>query len=236
MISAALKEGVIPKAIENGTIHLDAVSPRDFATDAHATVDDRPYGGGPGMILMADPLAQAVSHVRTQNNELTTRTVLLSPTGSRFDQSLASELADIEHLVLVSGRYEGIDERFINEHIDYELSIGDYVLSGGELPALVVIDTVSRLVPGALGNRLSIEHESFNNGLLDCPQYTRPQSYAERDVPEVLLSGDHKQINQWRRTQSLARTWERRPDLLLEHSWTEADLAWFEHHSMCNDS
>ncbi len=212
MILDLVEYGVTGRARETGLFELGTWNPRDYTQDRHRTVDDRPYGGGPGMLMMIEPLRQAIKGARQANPQ--SRVVYMSPQGRRLDQALAGELAQRPGLILVAGRYEGIDERLIELEIDEELSIGDYVLSGGEMAAMVVIDAVTRLLPGALGHQGSAEQDSFSNGLLDCPHYTRPEVYEERRVPPVLLSGDHEAVRRWRLKQSLGRTWLRRPDVL----------------------
>ncbi len=212
MVLDLVEYGVTGRARENGLFELGTWNPRDYTQDRHRTVDDRPYGGGPGMLMMIEPLRQAIKGARQANPQ--SRVVYLSPQGRRLDQALAGELVQRPGLILVAGRYEGIDERLIELEIDEELSIGDYVLSGGEMAAMVVIDAITRLLPGALGHQGSAEQDSFSNGLLDCPHYTRPEVYEEQRVPPVLLSGDHEAVRRWRLKQSLGRTWLRRPDVL----------------------
>jgi len=205
--------GVIGRALELGKVSVHWENPRVHATDRHRTVDDRPYGGGPGMVMQVDPLAAAIRALREQL-PAGSRTLLMSPQGRPFDQSQAATLARLPGLILVCGRYEGVDERLIALEIDEEISVGDFVVSGGELPALLVMDAVTRLLPGVLGDAQSAAQDSFVEGLLDCPHYTRPEEAGGAGVPPVLLSGDHEQIRRWRLKQSLGRTWERRPDLL----------------------
>ena len=205
--------GVTGRAIREGTVQLEVLNPRDFATDRYRTVDDRPYGGGPGMVMAVEPLRSTIRAAKDRVGEAVS-VGLLSPQGPVVDQSVVRELAQRQELILVCGRYEGIDERLIEQEIDEEWSIGDYVLSGGELAAAVMIDAVTRLLPGVLGDELSAEQDSFTEGLLDCQHYTRPEQVEDLSVPPVLLSGDHGAIKRWRRKQSLGRTWLRRPDLL----------------------
>lgn len=205
--------GVIGRAADRGLIEFGTVDPREHASDVHRTVDDRPYGGGPGMVMKVEPLRAAIGEARSRLPE-GSPCVVLSPQGRLMDQALVRELAGYPGLVLVAGRYEGPDERLIELEAQYEVSIGDFVLSGGEIPALVVADAVARLVPGVLGDADSAAQDSFEEGLLDCPHYTRPEMYEGLDVPPVLLSGDHGAIRRWRLLQSLGRTWLRRPDLL----------------------
>lgn len=205
--------GVIGRAVERGLLTLGTTDPRGFAMDVHRTVDDRPYGGGPGMVMKVEPLRSAIRAARA-GLPAGCRTVVLGPQGRVFDQAVAREYATLPGLLLVAGRYEGLDERLIRLEADEELTVGDYVLSGGELPAMVVADAVARLLPGVLGDEASAEQDSFVDGLLDCPHYTRPEAVDGLVVPPVLLSGDHAAIRRWRLKQSLGRTWERRPELL----------------------
>ncbi len=220
MIRGALSEGVTGRAIEDGRIHLSCVNPRDFANDRHRTVDDRPYGGGPGMVLKYEPLRDAIQSARAESGQ-NRHTIYLSPQGRRFDHGFACELAEGPGVILVCGRYEGVDERLLENEIDEELSIGDYVLSGGEPAAVVVIDALARFVPGVLGDAESAEQDSFAGGLLDYPHYTRPEHIGGRRVPDVLLSGNHEAVRTWRLQRSLGRTWERRPDLLEQLGLTD---------------
>ncbi|OMH35314.1 tRNA (guanosine(37)-N1)-methyltransferase TrmD [Motiliproteus sp. MSK22-1] len=213
MFQAISDYGVTGRAVSKGLISLNYWNPREFATDKHRTVDDRPYGGGPGMLMKVQPLRDAIQAAKAAAGE-GVRVIYLSPQGRKLDQSGVRELVSREKMVLVAGRYEGIDERLLETEIDEEWSIGDFVLSGGELPAMTIVDAVSRLVPGVLGHEDSASEDSFEDGLLDCPHYTRPESIDERQVPEVLLSGNHKEIKRWRLKQQLGRTWQRRPELL----------------------
>ena len=205
--------GVTGRAIRDGRVELKTWNPRDLATDRHRTVDDRPYGGGPGMVMAVEPLSATIRAARKAQGGQT-RVSLMSPQGRRLDQAGIDELAGRQGLILVCGRYEGIDERIIESEIDEEWSIGDYVISGGELAAAIIIDAVTRLLPGVLGDEQSAIQDSFVDGLLDHPHYTRPEIAGEKAVPEVLRSGDHEAIRRWRRKQALGRTWQRRPDLL----------------------
>lgn len=211
----ALEYGVCGRAIKKGLVSLDLINPREFTSDNHHTVDDRPYGGGPGMVMLAEPLAQAIDKGKQLIGNHAP-VIYLSPQGKRFDQQAAARLARQPGMVLLAGRYEGIDERVIHAKIDEEWSIGDYIISGGELAAMVLIDAVSRLLPGVLGDAESAQQDSFMTGLLDCPHYTRPEEILGQRVPPVLLSGNHQAIQQWRLQQALGRTWLRRPDLLAE--------------------
>lgn len=208
--------GVVGRALQKEQVKLGLINPRDYTEDAHRTVDDRPYGGGPGMVMKYQPLEAAIEQAKSQSSAA--KVVLLTPQGKVLDQCGVRRLAEAQHLVLVCGRYEGVDERVIETHIDEEVSIGDYVLSGGELGAMVLIDAIARTLPGVLGDEESAVLESFENDLLDYPQYTRPERLPEASdslaVPEVLLSGDHARIERWRLKQCLGRTYLRRPDLL----------------------
>jgi len=213
MLRDALRHGVIGRAIERGLLEVRCVDPRDYAVDVHRTVDDRPYGGGPGMVMKVEPLRQALRAAVAMSPPRSLR-VYLGADGRRFDQALAREASGWAGLILVAGRYEGVDERFIDADIDEVWSLGDFVVSGGELPALMVIDAVGRLLPGVLGSAESAVQESFTDGLVDWPHYTRPPSVDGLAVPAVLASGDHAAIGRWRLQQALGRTWLRRPELL----------------------
>jgi len=209
--------GVTGRGIRDGKVELELLNPRDFAADRHRSVDDRPYGGGPGMVMAIEPLRSAIHLARARAEERAegqARVGLLSPQGRRLDHEAVAELAQRQELILVCGRYEGIDERLIELEVDEEWSIGDYVLSGGELAAAVIIDAITRLLPGVLGDEQSAHQDSFSDGLLDFQHYTRPENVEGLQVPPVLLSGDHRAIARWRRKQSLGRTWQRRPELL----------------------
>ena len=210
MFAGPLDESIIKRARESGRLDLTTHNLRDYAHDRHRTVDDRPFGGGPGMLLKPEPLFEAVEDLAREQ----TRVILLSPAGRKFSQAIARELAGFDHLLLVSGHYEGFDERVREQLADDELSIGDYVLTNGALPAMVIVDAVTRLLPGVLGDDESAQEESFNHGLLEYPQYTRPAEFRGLKVPDVLLSGNHAEIARWRAEQARLRTQERRPDLL----------------------
>lgn len=212
--------GVTGRAVKNGLISVDCWNPRDFTHDRHHTVDDRPYGGGPGMLMMVEPLRNAIHAAKAAAGD-NAKVIYLSPQGRKLDQQGVCELAANEKLILVCGRYEGVDERVIQTEIDEEWSVGDYVLSGGELPAMVLIDAVSRFVPGVLGHQASAKEDSFAEGLLDHPHYTRPEVLDGMSVPPVLLSGNHAEIDRWRMKQSLGRTWLRRPELLESLALTD---------------
>lgn len=220
MFDAVTQYGVTSRAVKQGLIQVECWNPRDYAHDKHKTVDDRPFGGGPGMLMMVQPLRDAIADAKVAAGE-GVHTIYLSPQGRKLDQKGVAELAKRKKLLLVAGRYEGVDERLIESEIDEEWSIGDYVLSGGELPAMTLLDAVSRLVPGVLGHDLSAEQDSFATGLLDCPHYTRPEVLDGKQVPAVLLSGHHENIRRWRLKQSLGRTWLRRPELLNVLALTE---------------
>ncbi len=225
LVKASLKEGVVGRAIELGDISLETINPRDYPLNSYGSVDDRPFGGGPGMVMAAEPLAACVMAARERVRPRILKTALLSPQGTRFSQSIATELSQLDALLLVAGRYEGVDERFITNYVDLEISIGDYVLSGGELAASVVVDVIGRHIDGTLNNPESIECESFADDLLDCPQYTRPRVFEGMEVPEVLLSGDHRAVERWRHQQRIERTWKRRPDLLVQRVNKETESA-----------
>ena len=222
LTAAFLDVGVVGRAVREQRLKCRRFNPRDYATDARKTVDDRPFGGGPGMVMMVEPLRGAVGDARTAVPQ-GSPVVLLSPQGERFDQNLAAELAELPGLILVAARYEGVDERFTASEVDRELSIGDYVISGGELAALVVLDAVARLVPGVLGNPDSMVAESHVDGLLDYPHYTRPEVDGGNRAPGVLLSGDHGAVAKWRRREALGRTWQRRPGALLDRELSAVD-------------
>ena len=220
MFRAITDYGVTGRASRQGLLQINCWNPRDFTHDKHHTVDDRPYGGGPGMLMMVQPLRDAIQAARNAAGE-GVRVIYLSPQGRKLTQAGVAELAQHQKLILVAGRYEGIDERVIPTDIDEEWSVGDYVLSGGELPAMILIDAVSRLVPGVLGDMASAEQDSFTDGLLDHPHYTRPEVMDGLAVPEVLLSGNHESVRTWRLQQALGRTWLRRPELLNNLALTD---------------
>jgi tRNA (guanine37-N1)-methyltransferase len=235
MFDAVSEYGVTGRAVKNGALSIQCCNPRQFTADRHQTVDDRPYGGGPGMVMMAPPLAEAVASAKESVGG-NAKVIYLSPQGQPLTQSKLEQLAEQSALVMLAGRYEGVDERLISEVVDEELSIGDYVLSGGELAAMVVIDGLSRLLPGVLGHPLSAEQDSFADGLLDCPHYTRPEQFRDLPVPKVLTSGNHEAIRRWRLKQSLGRTWQRRPDLLDKQDLSEEQKQLLaEYIRECND-
>ena len=219
LFEIATRYGVTGKAVQRGVVELGLWNPRDYTTDRHRSVDDRPYGGGPGMVMMVQPLRDAIRAARSAAPN--SKVVYLSPQGQRLDQAAVREMAGRDGMILVAGRYEGIDQRLIDSGVDEEWSIGDYVLSGGELAAMVVMDAVTRLLPGVLGHDQSAEQDSFTAGLLDHPHYTRPEEIDGMRVPEVLLGGDHALIARWRLKQALGRTWLQRPDLLEQTSLSE---------------
>lgn len=221
LFSSFLKETILGRAVKAGLIDIRLVDIRSFARGRHLVTDDRPFGGGEGMVMKPGPISRALDSIdRTPDRSLV---VLLTPQGRRFEQAMAWELSRMEQVILICGRYEGVDERIRTGRVDLELSIGDYVLSGGETAAMVVMDAVSRLVPGVLGGERSAQEDSFEGGLLEHPQYTRPRVFRNQEVPAVLLSGDHEKIRVWKRTESLKRTLERRPDLLEKAKLTEED-------------
>lgn len=225
MFEAITGYGIGGRAAANGLVTVRCINPRAYTTDRHQTVDDRPYGGGPGMVMRIEPLQAAIAEAKrwlASISDQPAQVIYLSPQGRKLDQAGVNELALQSNFVLLAGRYEGVDERLLEAEVDAEWSIGDYVLSGGELPAMVLIDALTRFIPGALGKAESAEQDSFMSGLLDCPHYTRPEQYQGMAVPDVLLSGNHKRIERWRLQQSLGRTWERRPDL-LENIQLDAD-------------
>lgn len=220
MFRAVTEFGVTGQAVKKGLLEVETWNPRDFTHDKHRTVDDRPYGGGPGMLMMVQPLRDAI-HTAKKAADGKAKVIYLSPQGRKLDQAGVEELAQNEKLILICGRYEGVDERIIQTEVDEEWSIGDFVLSGGELPAMTLVDAVARFVPGVLGDFASAEEDSFANGLLDCPHYTRPEVLDGLEVPSVLKSGNHKDIRRWRLKQSLGRTWLRRPELLENLALTD---------------
>jgi len=231
MFDAVTGYGVTGRARDRGLYQLVLWNPRDFAANSYRAVDDRPYGGGPGMVMMAEPLEKTIAAAcRRQKSSgvRKPRVIHLSPQGRLLDHRLVMELAQAEGLVMLAGRYEGVDERLIRRNVDDEISIGDYVLSGGELAAMVVMDCVVRQMPGALGDAESASQDSFVTGLLDCPHYTRPEVYEGEAVPPVLLSGNHAEIRRWRLKQALGRTWQRRPDLLERRTLTDEERALLE--------
>lgn len=231
MFVALTGSGITRRALERGLYEIGFHNPRDFTSDPHRTVDDRPYGGGPGMVMLVEPLMQAIAAARTAQQTAGAsagRVIYLSPQGRRLDQATVLELAAEPALVLLCGRYEGVDQRLIDRAVDDEISLGDFVLSGGELPAMALLDAIVRQLPGALNTADSAQEDSFADGLLDCPHYTRPESYDSERVPEVLLSGNHALIRRWRLKQSLGRTLLRRPDLLAARKLDRTELKLLE--------
>jgi len=224
MYQALTDFGVTSRAVSKGLVSVECWNPRDYTHDKYQTVDDRPYGGGPGMLMKVEPLKFAIEAAKAKLGSKS-KVIYLSPQGQTLTQEKAENLAKEESVIFLAGRYEGIDERLLEAHVDEEISIGDYVLSGGELASMVVMDTVIRLVPGVLGHDMSAVEDSFVDGLLDCPHYTRPEMYGERKVPDVLLSGNHEKIKRWRLKQALGRTWQRRPDLLAKRQLSEEEQA-----------
>lgn len=228
MVEQMCEFGVLGRAIKCGIIKLTCWNPRDFTQDKHRTVDDRPYGGGPGMLMKVQPLADAINAAKQQAGE-DAKVIYLSPQGQLLNQQAVKKMAgqaEQKNLILIAGRYEGIDERLLEQYVDEEWSIGDYVLSGGEMPALIMIDAIARMLPDVLGDAESAQQDSFMEGLLDHPHYTRPEEIEGQVVPEVLLSGDHKVIDRWRQKQALKRTWLRRPDLLETLPLSEEQKKW----------
>jgi len=232
-VTQLASHGVVGRAQERGLLTLQGWNPRDYAEGSYRRVDDRPFGGGPGMVMLIDPLRASIQAAR-EADAAPARLIYLSPQGTPLTQAKVRELAACERIVLLCGRYEGVDERLIAADVDEEISIGDYVLSGGELAAAVVIDAVARLQEGVLNDAESAVQDSFENGLLDCPHYTRPVEHALGNVPEVLMSGNHAEIERWRRQQSLGRTWLRRPELIDEASLSKADRQWLDAFRIAN--
>ena len=224
MITNSARYGVTGRAIERDIVSLSVWNPRDYTNDRHKTVDDRPYGGGPGMVMKYQPLHDAVYQAKNASNQ-DAKVVYLSPQGKPITQALLAEACNVSQLILVAGRYEGVDERFVNTDCDDEWSIGDYVISGGELAALIVIDAITRLLPGVLGHEESAQQDSHMNGLLDYPHFTRPEALEGQQVPDVLLSGNHAEIDSWRMKQALGRTWQRRPDLLEKKNLSAVQIS-----------
>ena len=226
MFEALTQHGVTRRALEQGLWNFQAWNPRDFTTDNYRTIDDRPYGGGPGMVMLGRPLSLAIAAARERQRALgieRPKVVYLSPQGSVLTHARVMDYAAMQGLILLAGRYEGVDERLLTQEVDEEVSIGDYVLSGGELPAMVLMDAILRQLPGVLGDALSVQQESFVHGLLDTPHYTRPEVYEGMAVPAVLMSGNHADIMRWRRKQALGRTWQKRPDMLASQPLSADD-------------
>lgn len=234
MFTAITNYGVTGRACKNGLLNIKCFNPRDYASDNYQSVDDRPFGGGPGMLMLYETLEKAVLEAKAELGQ-ETRVIYMSPQGRKLSQSVVRDLSRADSFIVVSGRYEGIDERFISKYIDEEISLGDYVLSGGELPSMVLIDAVSRLIPGVLGDYSSAEQDSFYDEILDYPQYTRPESIEGMDVPEVLLSGNHESIRRWRLSQSLGKTFTKRPDLLKTLALTDEQEFFLAKYIQSND-
>jgi tRNA (guanine37-N1)-methyltransferase len=225
LVTSAATKGVFGRAVARGIVDLSVFDPRSHTTDRHRTVDDRPYGGGPGMVLMVEPVLDTVAEAKlaAKAQGIEAEVIYLSPQGDRLDQRLTEELATLPGMILLCGRFEGVDERVLDSAVDRQISIGDYVVSGGELPALVIMDAISRLLPGTLGNMASAVEESYLDGLLDYPHYTRPENTRQLSVPPALMSGDHGAIKRWRLKQALRRTWLNRPDLLAARTLSELE-------------
>ncbi|MBQ1548740.1 MAG: tRNA (guanosine(37)-N1)-methyltransferase TrmD [Lachnospiraceae bacterium] len=215
MIGGAVDHSILKRAADSGLIEINAINIRDYSADKHKSVDDYPYGGGAGMVMQAQPVYDSWESIVSEGKKI--KTIYLTPQGQTLTQDKVKELSEEEELILLCGHYEGIDERVLEEIVDEEISVGDYVLTGGELPAVMIIDAVSRLIPGVLHNDTSAGTESFENGLLEYPQYTRPETWHEKTVPKILLSGDHKKVDEWREEQSIERTKNKRPDLYDEY-------------------
>lgn len=230
LLRSPLEEGIIRRALQKGQVTTNLVNIRDFAYDTHQMTDDRPFGGGEGMVMKPEPLADAVKSRITGNSA--PKVILLSPQGRRYTQAIAKELANEEHLILVCGRYEGVDERFLANYVDEEISIGDYILTGGEIAAMVVIDSVTRLIPGVLGCSDSAAKDTFSRNLLKHPQYTRPRCFEGKDVPDTLLSGNHEKIEEFRFLESVKRTLQRRPDLLAYETFDRAEKKLLQQHNL----
>jgi tRNA (guanine37-N1)-methyltransferase len=220
VFSGPFSAGLVQRAEEKGIVDIDVVDLRQFALDKHRTTDDYPFGGGPGMVMKVEPIYKAVTDLRRDG----TKVVLLSPQGKRLDQSMVKELAELEHMVLICGRYKGVDERVRDLVVDIEISLGDYVLTGGEIPAMALTESIVRLLPGAMDGKESAEEDSFQDGLLDSPRYTRPRCFKDMDVPEVLVSGNHQAVNRWRREMSIRNTVRKRPDLIEKVPLTGEEL------------
>ena len=217
LIDVYTGSGIIGRAVENGMFELGSVNLRDYSEDKQKKVDDYPYGGGPGMLLKPEPMFKALDAIKKHNSYI----IYLSPKGNLFNQEKAKELTEKEHIILIAGHYEGIDQRIIDRYVNEEISVGDFVLTSGELPALMIVDAVGRLIPGVLGSEELTVEESYSNSLLEYPQYTRPESYSELQVPEILLSGNHKKIKEWRRFKAIELTLKRRPDLIKDENIIE---------------
>jgi len=235
MFDSITQYGVVGRAIKNKIVGLECINPRDFTQDRHRTVDDRPYGGGPGMLMKVEPLAKAIEAAKlSTKSPVASKVIYLSPQGKRMSHGLLKDLTEQQHLILLCGRYEGVDQRLIDNQVDLEISLGDFVLSGGELAAMTLVDAVTRLLPGVLGHSESAIEDSFEDGLLDHPHYTRPESYQGSDVPTILLGGDHQAIADWRLQQRLGKTWLKRPDLLLDKKLSDKEHRLLEEFKKCH--
>lgn len=219
MFTGFVGESIIKRALANNLIEINIINIRDYAFDKHKQVDDTPFGGGAGMLLKVEPLSRAIDDIKSRG-----KVIFTSPQGKQLNQKLVEELVKEENLTIIAGHYEGIDERVVEKYVDMEISIGDFVLTGGELPSMVIVDAISRLIPGVLGNSDSFTNDSFYDGLLDCPHYTRPADYEGASVPEILLSGHHKNIEKWRKKESLKRTFLRRPDLIEKKEFSKEEI------------
>lgn len=231
LITAGLSDGVVGRAAATDQLDVEVLNVRDYANDQYGSIDDHPYGGAPGMLMMAEPLALCTDEAIKRSPSAVPKTIYLSPQGKTLTQATVRELSMLEAMVLISARYEGADERYVEQYIDLEISVGDYVLSGGELPALLVIDAVGRLLKGTLGNEKSAIDDSFEDNLLEGAQFTRPREWRGKTVPSVLTSGDHAAIARWRHEQALLRTWQRRPELLTGRRFNSSEKAWLERHA-----
>lgn len=230
LIAAGLTDGVVGRAVATDRLDVELFNVRDHAKDRYGSIDDHPFGGAPGMLMMAEPLALCTDEAIRRCPSDSPKTIYLSPQGETLTQTMVRDLSMFDAMVLVSARYEGVDERYIETYVDLEISVGDYVVSGGELPALLVIDAVGRLLKGTLGNEKSANDDSFGDNLLEGPQFTRPREWRGKTVPSVLTSGDHAAIARWRHEQALLRTWQRRPELLTKRQFNSLEKAWLERH------
>jgi tRNA (guanine37-N1)-methyltransferase len=228
MLQAITQSGITSRAVQRGQVQVETHNPRDFTNDVHHTVDDRPYGGGPGMVMMVQPLLSAIQKAKTKAPAPNIPVIALTPQGQGLTQKLAQTLATLPGMILVCGRYEGIDERLLEQYVDMEISVGDFIVSGGELPAMLLMDAIIRLLPDVLGHDQSAQQDSFSDGLLDYPHYTRPETIDGHTVPAVLLSGNHREIAKWRRLEALKRTWKRRPDLIDQASLSNEERQFLE--------